>query len=298
MRAFFRNSTMQTTLHIVPAYQGTLKYIAAARTDPGADLHILWSQTVLDPFWQEWAADQFNEARTREELSTPVGREDLDELEREALALEAAGIEAIVEQAYGRIAAALPTALPDKAVCILALNPARRHVLERQNGVTGSCVGDNILLEIHPGGENWQRWVPYVLAHEYNHTVAGYTHFYLKGRTCASLLDSMIFEGLADTFANSLFPGLDPTWTRALTSRQETEQWKIMQPYLDSPDPEHYLRFIFGRGTSGAPAFTGYTIGFRIVQAYLRAHPTACMPDLVMMDSCELLAESGYRQGK
>lgn len=282
------------TLHIVPAYRDVPAYIQAAREQPEQARPALWCELVLDPSWAEWAGGQFNEKRVREELSVPPTA--LDELEAESRALAAAGIEAQIQTEFQRIAAELPPPLPEKAVCILPLDPARQVVLEKQNGVLGSCVGDNILLQVHPSGENWQAWVPYVLAHEYNHTVAGFVHFYLKGNLTANLLDSIIFEGLADTFAGKLYPALHPAWTRALTPEQEAQQWLAMQEVLDSPETADYVRFIFGGQEPGSPPpYTGYTIGYNIVQSYLRAYPTTTMADLVMKSGIELLEWGQYR---
>ncbi len=47
-------------------------------------------------------------------------------------------------------------------------------------------------------------------------------------------------------------------------------------------------------GLDGTPRWTGYTIGFHIVQSYLQNHPNADVDEWTDKDTHDLLAESGY----
>jgi uncharacterized protein YjaZ len=108
-----------------------------------------------------------------------------------------------------------------------------------------------------------------------------------------NLLTSLLVEGQADSFAQSMYPELNANWTKALTPEQEREQWRIIKEYLNDDDTrELHIRFFFGgRGT---PANTAYTIGYHIVQAYLRKNPEISFDELLNRDSWEILKGSGY----
>jgi uncharacterized protein YjaZ len=149
------------------------------------------------------------------------------------------------------------------------------------NGVVGTCVGDNILLKINPAAPGWLDWVPYVLAHEYHHTVWGYNYFAVRGNTKMDLLAGFIVDGQADSFAGAVFPGFSPAWVHNLTSQQEASLWLEVRPRLHSEDHADYQRFMFGDEAAGIPWCAGYTLGYRLVQNYLQQHPGLSWVDLL-----------------
>ena len=274
---------------VIPLFEGQQAYIDAARAHPPQSLASLWQQYVIEPWWPLWGEGQFNEARVRENVSSPVL--DLNGLQRVLSALQAAGVEAQVQAIYEHITRYLPSALPERAVALLALDPADTAVSERMGGVVGECVGDNILLRVNPV-EGWLDWLKYTLAHEYHHASWGYHHYALKGRQGWQLLDALITEGEADSFARLLYPHLSPNWISALTPEQELEQWEALRPLLSSSDSALYPRFMFGDAVT--PPGTGYTIGYHIVQAYLRRHPAEIVSEWLDHDPQAILAGSGY----
>ena len=140
----------------------------------------------------------------------------------------------------------------------------------------------------------WSEWVPYVLAHEYHHAVWGYNYFAVQRKTHMDLLTGLLIDGEADSFAKLLYPERQPTWINALTPAEEKEQWKRMQQYLDGNDGSVYERFFFGDLVTGTPGNTAYTIGYRIVQTYLKQHPSQTVLDLLDKDAQEILIECGY----
>lgn len=73
---------------------------------------------------------------------------------------------------------------------------------------------------------------------------------------------------------------------------QESEQWEIMQEDLDATSLQRQQRYMFGFG--GTLRWTGYTIGFHIMQRYLQNHPNTDVEEWTDKDACDLLAESEY----
>jgi uncharacterized protein YjaZ len=265
-------------------------YINAANLKPSTDRAQVWLEYAIEPYWAEWAQGQFNEARTREQLSMPILN--LEELAVEVDSLKNSEIEQLVEKAYMQITQVLPSPLANRAVCIYAADPGNQWL--REQGVLGTGIGDNILLQINPLAPNWSQWVPYILAHEYHHAVWGYNYFAVQQKSHMDLLTGLLIDGEADTFAKLLYPDRQPTWINALTPDEEAEQWGKMQEYLKGNDGTIYERFFFGDRVSGTPSFTAYTIGYRMVQAYLKCHPTQTVFDLMNKESEEILSESGY----
>lgn len=264
-------------------------YIAARQANPDADARQQWLGLVVDRRWAEWAAGQFNEGRTRDQLSSPVT--DLEALNSCLELVSAAPLSEIIARTCAEIDRHLP--LPfDRAVCIW-VDP---RIGRDEHGVVGTCVGDNILLQINPFGD-WLDYVPYVLAHESHHSYWGYRHFGVKQRQRYDFGTLLVTEGEADSFAKTLFPDIDVPWIKALTPEQEREQWPVMQAALSSPDPATYTRFMFGDAPAGTPRYTGYTIGFRLVQAYLGRHPELSVAEWTERDPEEIIPESGYGSG-
>ncbi len=279
-----------SSLRIVTAYRGLAEYARAAESKPPSDWGDLWLEHAVEPYWAEWAQGQFNEARTREQFARPITN--LAELMVEVEDLMRSGVERLIEEAYGQITAALPSPLPERAVCIYAADPENAWL--REHGVVGTGIGDNILLQINPAARDWEAWIPYVLAHEYHHAIWGYSYFAVQAKSYMDLLIGVLIEGEADAFAKMLYPEMQPPWIDALTPPEEARQWHAMQEYLSGYDGAAYQRFFFGDESSRTPGNTAYTIGYHIVQAYLQRHPTATVLDLMNKEAQAILAESGY----
>lgn len=277
-------------MKIIAAYRGMAEYVAAVRRNPTADRTQLWQQLAVAPFWADWAAGQPMEERVRQSYAKPM--DELDSLERRTALLAASGVEGIVAETLQRMAALLPKT-EETVVCVYALNPRNRVVSERQHGVLGQCIGDNILLCIDPTVPDWLDWVPQVLAHEYHHSVWGYNWYAVKGNGPADLLTAMVCDGQAEAFGYLAAPAVAPLWPEAVTA-QEAELWADMQDHLSATDMETYVTYMFGKEEAGIPWCFGYQVGYHIVQAYLRRHPGRSVTDLLDLDARVILAGSGY----
>lgn len=185
----------------------------------------------------------------------------------------------------------------DEDLITIALYPLSTEntiVAERQNGVVGSCEFGNILVNINPLAKDWIKWVPYVIAHEYHHSVWGHNNIVLKGKYRRDFLTYLLNEGQADTFAKMLYKDLKPTWNNPIPKQQEMEIWKIVRHHLASFDPEIHSRFMFGDEQKGIPWCAGYLIGSNIIGKYFEKNPQKSFMDLINMESEEILSESGY----
>jgi Predicted Zn-dependent protease (DUF2268) len=108
-------------------------------------------------------------------------------------------------------------------------------------------------------------WVPATLAHELHHS----SRIRMGPGYGSTLGEALVTEGLADHFAAEVFPRtpLAP-WDHALSADQEHALWERAQPDLwGSYSLGDHQRWFFGG--SGIPRWAGYTLGYRIVEAYL-----------------------------
>lgn len=112
-------------------------------------------------------------------------------------------------------------------------------------------------------------WLPKTVAHELHHssrirTGPGYG---------PSLADALVAEGLADRFADTVFPKTPPApWDHALTLSQERTFWKRAQQNLYEPFGYDHTTWFYEGGEE--PRWTGYTLGYNLVEPYLRDHPS------------------------
>lgn len=113
-----------------------------------------------------------------------------------------------------------------------------------------------------------------MLAHEAHHAARFRGPGY--GRT---MLESMVSEGMADHFSVELLGVAVPPWSSAL-SAEETDVWlNQARPLFDSASYPHDQWF-FGASAS-IPRWTGYTLGYRLIEGYKHAHPGATATTLV-----------------
>ncbi len=143
------------------------------------------------------------------------------------------------------------------------LDPARVIPELGVGGFTDPSDGTVFVHLDYPLRAGAERWVPAVVAHELHHssrirTGPGYGN---------SLGEALVTEGLADHFVEEVFPETPPEpWNNALSRGQEASLWKRAEPQLQIPGYDHQSWFF---GGSGIPRWAGYTLGYRIVAAYL-----------------------------
>ena len=111
------------------------------------------------------------------------------------------------------------------------------------------------------------------------------------------MADYLVFEGRADSFAHLVYPQRQAPWTNALTPQQEKAAWKAIQPHLSSTSPSLLLNLMFGGG-KGVPQWAGYTIGFNMVQAFLKKRADPNVDRWTAIEAGELLKQSGYASQK
>ena len=148
----------------------------------------------------------------------------------------------------------------------------------------------------------WISQLTYTTVHEYTHLVRNHLFprgltsgrpVYLKTQEPETLLDAMVVEGIADVFAQEVYPQNEPLWVRSLSEEAESRIWPKVKRRLKVSDPNEIRRFVSGDGDR-VPQWLGYALGHRIVRAYLQRHPDVRPASLVGMQASAIFAASGY----
>ena len=101
-----------------------------------------------------------------------------------------------------------------------------------------------------------------------------------------TILECMVNEGLADHFMVEILHCEKTPWSSALTEEQ-IQQYMIrvkplMREKFESWTKELDIWMLYGKPEPDPiPGWTGYSIGWRIVENYLKAHPEALASSLV-----------------
>lgn len=174
--------------------------------------------------------------------------------------------------------------LPIKDVDIVFYdNP--RATIDEIGGIGGFSPNANLIfISLNPQHSDFKKAIKdelsFTIAHELHHTIRWQKQ--VEGDT---LLEAMIFEGLADHFAQELTGRNKPSlYSCALTSEQKkiflkkaSEEWK--QPTYDNN------LWFFGSKPDIIPRWTGYTLGYDLVEAYLRVNSGNSALKLATADS-------------
>lgn len=93
-----------------------------------------------------------------------------------------------------------------------------------------------------------------------------------------TLLEELVWAGLSDHFAEELLGSPTPPWSDAFAATQTQELMDRARPLFDSTDFD-WERWFWGTGD--IPQWAGFTLGYRIVEAYQAEHPGQTAADLV-----------------
>lgn len=104
------------------------------------------------------------------------------------------------------------------------------------------------------------------IAHELYHCLRNYS---FEGKY--TLLESLINEGLSDSFSIEVTGSKPPPWCTALNQKQIKTFLEQAQKEFNSKNYNHYEWF-FGSNDK-IPKWTGYTLGFNLIREYLSKNP-------------------------
>lgn len=274
---------------IVHGYEGMAKYVAAAADADSEQKEKLFKQYVYQPYNEPCSgAGEMQYSDTL--LRTPVSDVELlgnvlDEIIR-ANALDQ------ISHAVAEATALMPT--ESLTVCVFAYPPEADNVSfikDAMGGSFGFSESPGIMwVQLLPT-DGWLDNIFSTVAHEYYH--AANFPYDPVAPDATTLLDILIAEGSAESFADILIADYTPPFASPLDQHQQAKVWAEMRLVLDSTEPTVIEKYLFG-DVDGIPFQAGYIIGFEIVQAYLAAHPHQPVSIWSRLEPRELLSGSGY----
>ncbi|OGI15070.1 MAG: hypothetical protein A2878_00570 [Candidatus Moranbacteria bacterium RIFCSPHIGHO2_01_FULL_54_31] len=159
-------------------------------------------------------------------------------------------------------------------------------VRKTMDGVTGYTPYRNtLLIFISPQKtSSWKRTLTETICHEFMHAAMD-NHYERK-----TLLDDLIFEGIAESFVGSLFKTRTHSPSQALSPKRALNWYKKIAKRFKSTDL-YYPVFLEGKEY---PLWAGYAIGYRIVEAFRKKHPELAWNDIVRLTPQEIHRMSGF----
>jgi uncharacterized protein YjaZ len=174
--------------------------------------------------------------------------------------------------------------LPIKDVDIVLYdNP--KATIDEIGGIGGYSPNANIIfISLNPRHPDFsgalKDELSFTLAHELHHTIR-----WQKQVDGDTLLEAMIFEGLADHFAIEATGRNKPApWSYALTPEQKKILLKKASLEWQQPTYDNNSWF-FGSKPDIIPRWTGYTLGYDFVAVYLKNHPVTSASKLASADA-------------
>jgi uncharacterized protein YjaZ len=153
-------------------------------------------------------------------------------------------------------------------------------VKETMNGVSGYTPYKNtLLLFISPQKtKEWKQALIETICHEFMHAVM---NNYSERET---LLDDLIFEGIAESFVTSLL-GKQPHLPSQSLIKEDALQWhQKLKKHLSRNDL-YYPVFLEGKDY---PLWAGYAVGYYIVEAFREKHPEVTWDEIVRLNPREI----------
>lgn len=273
---------------IVPFYLNMSLYVEKARENRD-QINQIYKTYVFDPIWDDFASKGECSFLVKN-IKNPIT--DLEQINTEIIALSKSGVEEIIKNALLKVSKVLPG--PNTTVYIQVLNPAYKKMFpsNAQNiinmGIQADTYGTGkIIISIEPTSKNWRKMLPRIVAHEYHHSVWVSRNFVTNQ---FRLLDCLILEGRAEVFADLLYPNIEAPWPEI--GNEENRVWLNMKRNLMSKD-EHLILKMF-TGDKEIPFLGVYSMGYRIMQEFLKNNPDVSLIEWTDMKPEEILSKSRY----
>lgn len=129
----------------------------------------------------------------------------------------------------------------------------------KEQTVSGFCPGENIIHVYSNPNHYRKKELINTVCHEYNHSLI------TKWDT---LLDSIVYEGLAEHFRKFVVGGKKAPWSIAVSKNKCKEYLSALEDKLNSKSYKLYTQVFFGTGEY--PYWLGYSLGYNLVGSYLQ----------------------------
>ncbi len=168
-----------------------------------------------------------------------------------------------------------------------------KKILKGLGGVSSWAISKkNIIIMIDPRISTWSEMLQYNIAHDYSHTFC-WDKMNLGALLAMNLLDRVVAEGKADAFAHLLYPDVKCPWDTALSAEETQYQWSRIKMEMRSEEYYQIQGIMFG--SDNYPAWTGYNVGYEIVQSALKNNPALTPEQWTNQSPAWILDASDYK---
>lgn len=148
-------------------------------------------------------------------------------------------------------------------------------IAKKMNGSSGFLAWKNIIhIHLHPA-KNWEASFKSTFLHELAHCLQNYYSYEM------SLFDHLIADGLAEHFQKNLLNARRNPWTNAISKKKAKKIFKKIKIDLDktmkNSSSVHSELFF---GSEKYPLWAGYTIGYYLVEDYLKQNKNIAWREL------------------
>ncbi len=159
-------------------------------------------------------------------------------------------------------------------------------VIKKMGGSFGFNTNKStITIGLYPA-KNWKHNFKGTLAHELAH--ASVKKFHTLNKT--TIGERLISEGIAENFRDAIVKGNSPPWTNSINKRQASLILKKLKPKMNSLDADLHNQVFHGTGKY--PLWAGYTIGYYLVQDYLKKQETLDWKKIINTSPKKILKET------
>lgn len=149
-----------------------------------------------------------------------------------------------------------------KRIKIFVLPTYNKFIIQKMSGVGAFTLDSNTILLFLSPRKNWEKNLINTVAHEYAHSITYRYH------SPSTLLDSLVFEGIAENFRDKVIGGLPTPLVKTLGKKRAHIILNDIRPHLNSTATKYYLSIFLGWDKK-YPVWSGYSIGYHIVKSYL-----------------------------
>lgn len=175
--------------------------------------------------------------------------------------------------------------LPKKnsTIFIAPSNPEFWSMIDPLEGVGGAAFKDSILFNLNPDFN--QDVLAYTVAHEYHHLVLNDTP---ELSSIDTSLDSVIFEGKADAFADRIIKDVKPPWDKPIDEAAKKHVARLI-----GNGEADYQEITMGNTEKDIPLWSRYSLGRDILTHHLKANPDLAVKAWTYEENDDIL--KGYK---
>jgi uncharacterized protein YjaZ len=170
-------------------------------------------------------------------------------------------------------------------------NIANSDILMRMGGVSGMTVGKkHILFSVDPAVANWKESLEHAAAGECYSSY--WTNKNFDSTFKWTMLRYMVWTGKANAFQKMVYPSASMPWTAALDEPKKAEMWAKIKPKLGTRNFFFMSEVMFG--SNNYPLWTGFTLGYSIVNDALTKNPNMKFEEWDKLDAEKFMELSGW----